>query len=274
MPTLAANLRRLWWVPLLVMLAGDLWFIVLFRAGLPDLLRLRQLLIYGPLALHLIPRLLLFAAVWPRLKDGGPFQTLLAVQGALPLGFLAASRLLVPILVGRGLIQGWPLQAALHFLPPALELILLSLAFRTRPRAGEEGELSVTASAGLALLGGGPLAMGLMPLLARLQGDPLLEEVAGRDARRASRAAFMTAAFLPLGLFFQVFRGGGLRWMAGLGLLQVPTLLLGAVIWLREARRLGPEGRVWRVLTILALTLLPLALLAAGGILYVLSGLR
>lgn len=257
---LAFRLRRLWWVPLLVILAGDLWFLLFFQAGLSGLVLNRQALAYVPFVLHLVPRLALFAVVWPRLREGGPFQTLIAGQAALPLVFFALSRFLMPLLVARGLLGGLGLQVLVAYAPTLLELGCLAGAFRLRTADAQEGELGVAASTGLALLGSGELALGLAPLLALAFRDPLLEEFSEGKASRASFAAFLSILALPVGALLRIFIfRGGLGWNGGVAFLQVPALIGAALGWLHVARRLGPEGRIWRVLTYLTLALAVLA---------------
>lgn len=275
MNPLAANLRRLWWVPLLLILVGDLWFLVLYRSGLSGLVMNRPFLAYGPMALHLVPRLILFAVVWPRLREGGGFQSLIAVQAALPLVFFAIARFLIPTLVAQGLVGGLGLRLVVTHLHTALELACLAGAFRLRVAEPEEGELGVTTSAGLALLAAGEFTLGLGPILALLFGDPLLEEVSEGQATRAGRAAFVSVILLPAMAFLRVFAfQGGLGWAGGVAFLQVPALIAAALIWLRVARRLGPEGRIWRVLTLLTLALVALGILAFFAILWAFSGSR
>ncbi len=275
MTPLAITLRRLWWVPLLVILAGDLWFLVLYRSGLSGLVMNRQFLAYGPFALHLVPRLILFAVVWPRLREGGGFQALIAVQAALPLLFFAVARFLIPTLVAQGLVGGMGVRLLITHVHTLLELGCLVGAFRLRISDPEEGELGVTTSAGLALLAAGEFTLGLGPILALLFRDPLLEEISEGRAARASCAAFISAIVLPTAAFFRVFGlQGGLGWAGGVAFLQVPALIAAAFIWLREARRLGPEGRIWRVFTYLTLALVPLGILAFIAILLAFRGVH
>lgn len=268
----AAALRRLWWVPVLGLVAGDLALFVLLQGPLEALPARRTLLRYLPLALHLLPRVALFAWAWPRLGEGGAYQTLLAAQAALPLLHLALAWGVVPTLVARGLLAGPLLWTGLRLLPPLLELGALALAFRLRASHPEEAELAVPLSAAFAVLGGGWLALGLLPLLAAAFGDPLREELCQGSATRASLAGFLTLLALPLALLASLGPPWG-RSLLGfpLGWLPLPALLLGAWNWTRLGARLGPAGRGWRILTRLGIALLGLLLLAALLILWALG---
>lgn len=268
----ALRLRRFAWVPLVALGASELALLVLLRGPVEGLLSRRHLLWYLPLALHLLPRLALFAWVWPRLREGGPFQALLAAQAALPLLRFGLARWGLPALVAQGALQGIGLQAV-ALLGPLLELTALGLAFHLRRREPEEGSLAVLASAGFAVLGGGWLALGLLPGLATRFRDPLREHLCADSARAASLAGFLTLLALPLAAWGLTAFGlpTALRGQPLAAWLALPALALGAWSWTRLGARLGPAGRGWRVLTRLGLGLFLLGIL---GLIALVAGLR
>lgn len=260
----AATLRRLWWVPILGLVAADLALFILLQGSLEALPTRRALLRYLPFTLHLLPRLALFAWAWPRLREGGAYQTLLAAQAALPLLHLALAWGVVPTLVARGILAGPLLWTGLRLLPPLLELGALALAFRLRAPHPDEAELAVPLSAAFAVLGGGWLVLGLLPLMAAAFGDPLREELSEGSPSRASLAGFLTLLALPLALLASLGPLWGRSLLSlPLGWLPLPALLLGAWNWTRFGAGLGVAGRGWRVLTRLGIALLGLFLLAA-----------
>jgi hypothetical protein len=277
----ASALRRYWWAFLLATLAFDLLLPLFYRFSYEAGMGRMQVLIWIPLAIRVAARVALVALIWPSLKEGGRVQTLLALQAAIPLAAVALSRFLLPALFSRMSLSGSYLYLLSMGLPLIAEVAALCTAFWLRPQEPEEGELGVAASAGLAVLGEGWIAVGLLPLLTRIMKDPFLHELTGahEDAERAASRASLTGFLLLFGsplLVWSTFRPGAFGFTFG-GIrmwLLVPSLLLGSILWCRLGASLGAAGKVWRVLTWVLLGLCVAALLAGLFLLMALSGGR
>ncbi len=277
----ASVLRRYWWAFLLATLAFDLITPLFYRFSYSTEMGRLHLLMWIPLGVHIALRLVLVGLLWPSLKEGGRVQTLLAVQTAIPVIAVVLNRFLLPALLSRVPMGGRPVYLLSLALPLIAEMAALGTAFWLRPQEPEEGELGAAASAGLAVLGQGWIAVGLLPLLARIMNDPLLLELTGaeenteRAASRASLTGFLLLLVSPL-IIWSTFRPGAF----GLGFggfriwVLVPSLLISVILWCRLGASLGAAGKVWRVLTWILLGLCLAALLAGLLILAALAGGR
>lgn len=249
-----APLRRFWWLPLLVfMLLQVVWPLCIWTlwAAIDGPHKVLFLAVrWAPTALLLGADLAWLTVFWPKLKSGGVYQTLLGLQAAMPLawGFLWLSGL------GR-----W---AAAHAMSPAfypllllpvplMEIALLAGALSLRRREPAEAPAAVMASAGLVMMNGGWIGVGLGSVLAWIWKDPFPSDLCGEGGAARRRAAFISFAF-PVAAFVQaalpLFQkqdaiSGFLR-----ALWMVPPLYLGGLAWDRMAARMDARGRaksVW-----------------------------
>lgn len=263
-----ARLRRLWWAPFLVLLLLDLVWPSAGRLLYGSHLAFAPVLVWAPAALLLGAELALLSVVWPRLREGGAYQVLLGLQAALPLLWIVAGRFGLYrwlAATGHDLGLGFLLFALLRDLA---QVGFLAGAFHLRGQEPEDGALGVLASAGLVVLGGGWIGVGLGSLLALIWRDPLPSELFGEGeagAARASLAGFLMLLAAPVVAAASLLALGGISSRLAGGWLAGPALLLGAIAWTLLGARLGSGGRVWRILTwvLLGVVLLVLALLVA-----------
>ena len=270
-----ARLRRLWWVPFLMLVLLDLVWPAASRFLYGSHLAFMPVLIWAPAVLLLGAELALLSAVWPRLKEGGAFQMLLGVQAALPLIWIAIGRFGLYrwlAAAGPGMGAGFLLFALVRDLA---QVGCLAGAFHLRGQEPEDGSLGVLASAGLVVLGGGWVGAGLGSLLALIWKDPLPSDLCGEGesgAARASLVGFLLLLSAPLVTAALLLATSAYRANLMGELLAAPALLLGSIAWTLLGARLGTAGRVWRVLTwvlfgfvALALALLVVLILAFSG---------
>ncbi|HJU83306.1 MAG TPA: hypothetical protein VJ600_03775 [Holophagaceae bacterium] len=270
-----ARLRSFWWAPFLVLVLLDLFWPVVQSLGPGRIQGLVPVLIWIPAALLLGAELALLSGVWTRLKEGGAFQVLLGLQAALPLLWIVAGRFgLYRWLAGVGIGSGLGLLLFALFRDLA-QVGFLAGAFHLRGQEPEDGPLGVLASAGLVVLGGGWVGVGLGSLLALFWKDPLPSELCGEGEAGAGRASL--AGFLLLVAAPVVAIGWVIAWRtARMGMqgqwLTGPALLLAAFAWTLMGSRLGSGGKVWRILTWVFLGVALLLVLLMIALLFSFSG--
>lgn len=246
-----ARLRRLWWLPLLVLLLLDLaWpmgigalWLALDRSH-PMML---QALRWGPTALLLGAEIAWLASIWPRLKVGGAYQALLGLQAALPLAWAAAWY----VFLGR-----WAaghsrslLYEPLKVLAPLMQLACLAAAFSLRRRERDAAPVAVMASAGLLVMDGGWIGIGLGSVLAWVWKDPLPSELCGEGAAAAKRVSIIGfsllagAVVMAVQVIFPRWLSLGGSWDLMGALKAVPCLALGGLAWSGMGARMGARDR-------------------------------
>ena len=249
-----ARLRRFWWAPLLVLLLLDLVWPMSMREIWPILYRshpdMLQVVRWAPTVLLIGAEVAWLSLAWPGLRLGGVYQILLGLQAALPLAWTAAWLF--------GLSQ-WAaghsmsfLYHLLRLLVPLVQIAFLATAFSLRRQEPEEASAAVLASAGLVMMDGGWIGIGLGSILAWIWNDPLPADLCGEGAGTATRASivslglFVAAPVLAVLPFF-LNHSWGESAIDAMG--AVPALFLGSLAWNGMAARMRSRSRAWSVLT-------------------------
>lgn len=274
-----APLRRLWWLPLLTVLVlgfawAPLWFFIDRLHPLPF-----QAYGWSHTALMLGVEIAWLVPVWPRLKVGGAYQVLLALQAAMPLAWAVAGHLFL----GRwGAAHSRTLLfETLALVGPLVQIACLAAAFSLRRLEREGASMAVMASAGLLVMLVGWIGIGLGSVLAWIWGDPLPSDLCGEGAVAPKRASTIGYACLVAAVVLAVL-GVFPRWthLSGssdfLGtLVSVFSLALGGLAWSGMGARMGARDRAltaWAWILILLgfplmlAVLFLFALMGGGGI--------
>ena len=209
----------------------------------------------------MVPGMALLAAVWRRLDS--PYRVLLAAQAAVPILDHVLLLVLIRMSANGGLYGASAWLGYLRNCLGLFELLGLCIAFYLAREGRRGANLGVLASAMLAVLVGGWMFVGFVPLVAMLWKDSLPFELCGgagnpgQASRRAARAGFMTLLLIPvivLGPFVMRLLTHWVRVSGGIDLASdiwvAVALVIGAFAWTRMSAQWGRAGSGLRVLTV------------------------